>query len=110
MVPPPGLKVSTAAVPSFSFRPITQTWAPSPVKTLAIPLPMPLVPPVTMTDLSLIDVSTSALLWLKSRRAALYLYSTHRGRRTGELDTLRAGLEPAVKQHRTGSHVANKFT
>src|SRR4029077_2615831 len=56
-MPPLPLRASTAAAPSCAFRPITHTREPSVVKTPAIPLPMPFVPPVTMTDLFVSDVS-----------------------------------------------------
>src|SRR5215813_4398990 len=59
-------RASTVAAPSGSFRPSTQTRAPSWAKTPAMPLPMPLVPPVTMTDLFLIDVSTESSLFITS--------------------------------------------
>src|SRR5262249_2751116 len=45
---------------------IKQTRAPSWAKTPAMPLPMPLVPPVTITDLFLIDVSTESSLFIRS--------------------------------------------
>src|SRR5262249_13130871 len=57
----------TVAAPSGSFRPSTQTRAPSWAKTPAMPLPMPLVPPVTMTDLFLIDMSTESSLTMYFR-------------------------------------------
>src|SRR5215475_8693002 len=57
------LSVFFGLAPSGSFRPSTQTRAPSWAKTPAMPLPMPLVPPVTMTDLFLIDVSTESSLF-----------------------------------------------
>src|SRR5262252_1897826 len=60
-------RASTAAAPSASFRPTTQTRAPSWAKTPAMPLPMPLVPPVTMTDLFLIDMSTESSLTIYFR-------------------------------------------
>src|SRR5262245_18727797 len=59
-------RASTVAAPSGSFRPSTQTRAPSWAKTPAMPLPMPLVPPVRMTDLFLIDVSTESSLFIRS--------------------------------------------
>src|SRR5262245_52993866 len=59
-------RASTVAAPSDSFRPSTQTRAPCWAKTPAMPLPMPLVPPVTMTDLFLIDVSTKSSLFIGS--------------------------------------------
>jgi hypothetical protein len=63
---PPLRRAFTVAAPSASFRPSTQTRAPSWAKTPAMPLPMPLVPPVTMTDLFLIDVSTGSSLCVRS--------------------------------------------
>src|SRR5215469_3951258 len=62
-MPPLPLRASTAAAPSSAFRPITHTRAPSVVKTPAIPLPMPFVPPVTTTDLFLSDVSMGFLFY-----------------------------------------------
>src|SRR5215831_11597131 len=59
-------RASTVAAPSGSFRPSKQTRAPSWAKTPAMPLPMPLVPPVTITDLFLIDVSTESSLFIRS--------------------------------------------
>src|SRR5262250_1949531 len=59
-------RASAVAAPSGSFRPSKQTRAPSWAKTPVMPLPMPLVPPVTMTDLFLIDVSTESSLFIRS--------------------------------------------
>src|SRR5262245_25207298 len=64
----------TVAAPSGSFRPSTQTRAPSWAKTPAMPLPMPLVPPVTMTDLFLIDVSTESFLFIRSACVSVGLF------------------------------------
>jgi hypothetical protein len=44
-------------VPSASPRAAIITLAPCAAKTLAIPLPIPFEPPVTITDLPLIDVN-----------------------------------------------------
>jgi hypothetical protein len=65
----------TVAAPSGSFRPSTQTRAPSWAKTPAMPLPMPLVPPVTMTDLFLIDVSRESSLFVRSASVSGGLFS-----------------------------------
>src|SRR5215470_1425020 len=63
-VQPRSRKAATVAAPSGSFRPSTQTRAPSWAKTAAMPLPIPLVPPVTMTDLFRIDVSMESSLFV----------------------------------------------
>ena len=53
----PPAAVSSAAVrwPASASRPVMTTRAPSAANPAASPLPMPLVPPVTRTDLPLID-------------------------------------------------------
>ena len=50
-VPPPSA-VSSAlhAAASASLRPVMRTLAPARANTRAMPLPIPLVPPVTMTE------------------------------------------------------------
>lgn len=54
-VAPPLLNSCAAASASFRWRATMSTFAPWPANTLAMPLPIPLLPPVTMTDLPLRD-------------------------------------------------------
>src|SRR5262245_21476084 len=68
-------RASAVAAPSGSFRPSKQTRAPSWAKTPAMPLPMPLVPPVTMNDLFRIDVSTESSLFIRSASVSGGLFS-----------------------------------
>ena len=50
-VPPAPVIASTAAAPVTASRPVSSTLAPSAAKMRAMPLPIPLLPPVTTTDL-----------------------------------------------------------
>ena len=51
-VPPASAMASTTAAPRSSLRPQTTTRAPSAPNIFAMPVPMPLVEPVTMATLS----------------------------------------------------------
>ena len=55
--PPAPVIASTAVAPVAASRPVSSTMAPSAAKTRAMPLPIPLLPPVTTTDLPAIDVN-----------------------------------------------------
>ena len=48
--PPPSTISRAACSPASGWRPTRSTLAPSPAKTFAIPRPIPLLPPVTITD------------------------------------------------------------
>src|SRR4030095_15027109 len=54
-VPPAFVSSSAVASASLRLRATISTLAPWPANTLAMPLPMPLLPPVTMTDLPFRD-------------------------------------------------------
>ncbi len=59
---PSAVSSATAEVAASSSRPTMRTRVPLAANTRAMPLPMPRVAPVTMTDLPAIDVNTCGSL------------------------------------------------
>ena len=55
--PPAPVIAATAASPVAASRPVISTLAPLAAKSRAMPLPIPLLPPVTTTDFPAIDVN-----------------------------------------------------
>ena len=83
---------AAASLATAASRPVISTCAPLRANTLAIPLPIPRVPPVTTTDRPETDVNMALLSQTDIRLASLVVREVHQElqcRQDGQPDILR---------------------